>query len=159
MASFVVAIRRNNCPVVVDCGGGWGAAAVGALGENGISAVAYLGNAPSTATTREGNLHFFNRRARIGGAMREELDPEQEFGSPIALPPDARSRPTSRRALGNDHARHQIEEKAEIKKRLGHSPDDGDAIVLGLKPGAREAARSIGRGTPRRPRPTSGTAT
>jgi hypothetical protein len=31
VARMVVGVRHNNCPVIVDVGGGWGAAAVGAL--------------------------------------------------------------------------------------------------------------------------------
>jgi len=35
----------------------------------------------------------------------------------------------------------KIDDKDEIKKRLGRSPDDGDAIVMCLGEGARAAAR------------------
>ena len=46
----------------------------------------------------------------------------------------------------------KIEDKDEIRKRLGRSPDDGDAIVMCLSEGARAAARLL-REQQRPPRP------
>jgi hypothetical protein len=46
----------------------------------------------------------------------------------------------------------KIENKDEIRKRLGRSPDDGDAIVMCLSEGARAAAR-LWREQNRPPRP------
>jgi hypothetical protein len=40
-----------------------------------------------------------------------------------------------------DRARHQDRRKTEIRKRLCRSPDDGDAIVMGLRDGARAVVR------------------
>jgi hypothetical protein len=51
--------------------------------------VAFNGVNPSAATTREGRLRFYNKRAEGWWRFREELDADQEFGSVIALPPDA----------------------------------------------------------------------
>jgi hypothetical protein len=45
-----------------------------------------------------------------------------------------------------------IEDKEEIRKRLGRSPDDGVAIVMALGPGAR-AAEQQAREQWRPPRP------
>jgi len=42
-----------------------------------------------------------------------------------------------------DRARHQIEDKAEIRERLGRSPDD--AIVMVLSEGAKAAAAELHR--------------
>ena len=60
-----------------------------ALERIGIPVTPYRGLTPSIATSRNGGLKFCNRRAEDWWRMREELDPEQEFGSAIALPPDA----------------------------------------------------------------------
>jgi hypothetical protein len=46
----------------------------------------------------------------------------------------------------------KIEDNDEIKKRLGRSPDDGDAIVMCLSEGAGAAARLL-REQHREPRP------
>jgi hypothetical protein len=142
VASMVVAVRKNNCPVIVDCGGGWGAEAYGALKENGIPAVAYLGNKPSIATSREGNLRFYNKRAEDWWRMREELNPDQEFGSPIALPPGADAKADLAAPRWELTPRGiKIEEKKDLMKRLGRSPDKGDAIVLAMNEGGKAAAR------------------
>jgi hypothetical protein len=153
VAAMVVQARRNNCPVVVDVGGGWGAEAVGALERNGIPVANYRGLTPSNATTRNGGLKFYNRRAEDWWRMREELDPGQELGSAIALPPDASIKADLAAPRWELTARGiKIEHKDEIRKRLGRSPDDGDAIVMCLKEGARAAARLL-REQRRPPRP------
>jgi hypothetical protein len=153
VAAMVVRARRNNCPVVIDVGGGWGAEAVGALERNGIPVTPYRGLAPSIATSRNGGLKFCNRRAEDWWRMREELDPEQEFGSAIALPPDASIKADLAAPHWEMTARGiKIEDKDEIRKRLGRSPDDGDAIVMCLNEGAL-AARRLSREQRRGPRP------
>jgi hypothetical protein len=144
VAAMIVTVRRNDCPVIVDCGGGWGTDAYGALKEQGIPAVAYKGIAPSTATTREGNLKFYNKRAEDWWRMREELNPDQEFGSPIALPPGAQVKADLAAPRWKLTPRGiQIEDKAELRKRLGRSPDDGDAIVLAMNEGGKAAAKQV----------------
>jgi hypothetical protein len=144
VARMVVGVRHNNCPVIVDVGGGWGAAAVGALERNGIPVVAFNGVNPSAVTSREGNLKFHNKRAEGWWRLREELNPDQQFGSTIALPPGA--------AIKADLAAPRweltprgikVEDKNEIRKRLGRSPDDGDAIVMCLAEGAKAAMRQL----------------
>lgn len=142
VAAMVIRIRRNNCPVIIDCGGGWGTRAYGSLKENGIPVVDYLGNRPSSATTRDGKLRFFNKRAEDWWRMREELDPDQHFGSAIALPPGAQIKADLAAPRWKLTTRGiQIEDKAKIRKRLGRSIDDGDAIVLAMKEGGKAAAK------------------
>ena len=76
--------------------------------------------------------------------MREELDPEQEGGSAIQLPPDnelkadlasARWKLTLQGIL--------IEDKAEIRKRIGRSPDKGDAATMCLSGGEAAQRRAM----------------
>ncbi|MEY2669202.1 MAG: hypothetical protein RJA59_1840, partial [Pseudomonadota bacterium] len=76
-----------------------------------------------------GNLKFVNRRAECWWRMREALEPSRAVK--VALPRDQRLfadlcapryRLTSRGI--------QIEGKEEIIRRLGRSPDRGDAVVL-----------------------------
>jgi hypothetical protein len=146
VAAAVVAIRRDRCPVVVDIGGGWGGDTVARLKDNGIPVLGFNGSKASTAKTRDGQLTFYNRRAEAWSRMREELDPNQHGGSTLALPPDAsvkadlaapRWKLTARGIL--------IEDKDEIRKRLGRSPDEGDAIVMCLSEGTRAAAAELRR--------------
>jgi hypothetical protein len=144
VCAMIVRVRRNNCPVIVDCGGGWGAAAVGAMERNGIAAVAYLGNKPSTGTTKDGRMRFYNKRAEDWWRLREELDPDQEFGSAIALPPGADVKADLAAPRWELTPRGiKIEDKGEIIKRLGRSNDKGDAIVLAMNEGAKAAVRQM----------------
>ena len=85
----------------------------------------------SDATDRSGKLKFRNVRAEAYWRMREALDPKT--GDDLALPPD-------KELLADLTAPRwkittfgiQVESKDDIKKRLGRSPDCGDAAVLAL---------------------------
>lgn len=143
-AAAVVTVRRDNCPVVVDLGGGWGGDATIALKDNGITVVAYMGLAPSSAKTRDGKLKFANRRAADIWKFREELDPGQRGGSAIALPPDPELKAdlASFRWMLKPNG-IQIEAKEDIKKRIGRSPDKGEAVVMCLAPGDAAVLRAF----------------
>jgi hypothetical protein len=86
----------------------------------------------SQATRRRDSsneLGFTNLRAAAWWNLRELLDPAS--GSEIALPLDDQlvgdlTAPHWRVASGG---KIQVEPKDDIKKRLGRSPDDGDAVV------------------------------
>jgi hypothetical protein len=131
VAGMVVQHLRDGAQVNVDVGGGWGAEAYGHLMKAGVPAEAANGVEDSSARDRSGKLGFYNRRAEWWWGMREALDPEH--GIDIALPDDPklladlctpRWRLTTRGIL--------VESKKDIIKRLGHSPDRGDAAVLAL---------------------------
>jgi hypothetical protein len=143
-AGDVVRHRRDRCPVIVDLGGGWGGDALIALKDNGIDCVAFNGVVTSNARTRDGKLKFFNKRAEATWRFREELDPTQEGGSVVALPSDPQ--------LKADLASYRwelttrgikIEDKEEIRARLGRSPDKGDAAVMCLSEGTRAVERAL----------------
>ena len=77
-----------------------------------------------------GNKVYANRRAELWWTLREALNPKNS--DPLALPPDDE-------LLGdlaapaykiNAKGAIQIEDKDETKKRLGRSPDRGDAVIL-----------------------------
>jgi hypothetical protein len=146
VAAAVVALRRDRCPVVVDIGGGWGGDTVARLKDNGIPVRGFNGANASTAKTRDGQLTFFNRRAEAWWRMREELDPGQDGGSILALPADASIKADLAAPRWELTTRGiKIEDKDEIRKRLGRSPDEGDAIVMCLSEGARAAAAELRR--------------
>ena len=76
-----------------------------------------------------GNLRFANRRAECWWRMRELLSPERV--PKLALPKDQRLFADLCAPRYRLTARGiQIEDKADIKSRLGRSPDRGDAVVL-----------------------------
>jgi hypothetical protein len=62
------------------------------LRDNGIPVQPFNGSSASSARTRDGLLRFANKRAEAWWKFREELDPNQEDGSVIALPPDGELR-------------------------------------------------------------------
>lgn len=146
VAAAVVALRRDRCVVVVDVDGGWGGDTVSRLKDNGIPVVGFRGASASNAKTRNRQLTFYNKRAEAWWRMREELDPGQGGGSVLALPPDASVKADLAAPRWELTARGiKIEDKNEIRKRLGRSPDEGDAIVMCLSEGARAAAAELRR--------------
>lgn len=147
VAGLVVSHRRDACPVVVDLGGGWGGDATIRLKDNGVAVAAFNGVQKVTTKTADGKLSFFNKRAESIWRFREALDPTQEGGSAIALPPDPE--------LKADLAAYrwkltptgiQIESKDDIKDRIGRSPDRGDAVTMCLSEGNAAVKRHLNRG-------------
>lgn len=88
---------------------------------------------------RTGVLEFVNYRAYAYWSLREALDPDK--GDNLALPPDAE-------LLSDLAAPHwsmgpggvALERKEDIIKRIGRSPDCGDAVVLAWLQKKRAAA-------------------
>lgn len=135
-AGIVVSKRRDQATVVVDIGGGWGGDCYAALKENGIDCRSYMGVKPATGKTTDGKLSFTNVRSKAYWKFREALDPSQPGGSQIALPRDS--------ILLADLCapRYEIiprgiklESKEDVIKRLGRSPDRGDAVVMAYTEG------------------------
>lgn len=152
-AANIVRFRRNMAPVICDVGGGYGGAVCQRLSDNSISHEGFNGAAASTGTTQEGGLRFFNKRAEAWWRVREALNPDQEGGSVIALPPQADIRAdlaSPRYQVG--HRGIKLESKEEIRKRLGRSPDKGDAIVMCLSEGQAIITRQLKRASARMPR-------
>lgn len=130
LAAGDIALMRDGCDVVIDMGGGYGSGVYSHLKNNvaGIKLHPHNGSEKSAKRTRDGRLKFANKRAEVWWKFREALEPN--LGEPVAIPIDQElladlAAPTWR--LGPNGI--QIEEKAEIKKRLGRSPDKGDAVV------------------------------
>ena len=80
---------------------------------------------------RSGKLSMKNKRAEWWWQMYEALDPD--FGMELALPPDRQLRADLASARWKLTAQGvQIESKDEIRKRLGRSPDRGEAAIYAL---------------------------
>lgn len=115
-------------PIGIDVIGSAGSSVYDHTSELGMAAVALNGSAATKARDKSGKLGFVNKRAQWHWRLREALDPSS--GQDLALPPDtqllsdlcaARWRPTPRGI--------QIEAKDDIKKRIGRSPDRGEAVI------------------------------
>lgn len=130
VASMVILHRRDAAPIHVDVIG-IGSSVYDVLEENRVQVVAVNGAEKSLELDKTRQLKFYNKRAELWWAMREALDPRNRMD--IALPQDPQLRAdltavrwslTSRGVL--------IESKEDLKKRIGRSPDRGDAVVLAL---------------------------
>jgi hypothetical protein len=129
VAGLVVAHRRDGALVVIDLTGGWGGSARDHLMAQGMRVEGVVFSQASPARSRDGQLSFHNVRAEMWWTLREALDPV--LGDGIALPPDRRlaaqlAGPTWK-LKGTAIV---IESKEEIRKRLGASTDDADAVIL-----------------------------
>lgn len=138
VAGLVLAKRRDDAKVIVDAGGGWGGDVLKHLAINHIDAVGYLGVKPSVNRTADRQLRFSNIRTEAYWRFREALNPDQAGGSPIALPDDRElladlTAPTFEVKPGGI----ALEPKDKLVKRLGRSPDKGDAVVMAWHAGAK----------------------
>lgn len=129
VAGLIVTTMRDGCQINIDMTGGWGISARDQLAANNIRTNGIVFSAGSDERTANGKLGFYNLRAELWWRFREALDP---FGGHnIALPPGA----TLKAQLTSPHWKPKgdkivIESKDEIRKRLGSSTDEGDAVVM-----------------------------
>ena len=128
LGAEILRVRRDGCPVHVDAIG-IGASVVDWLTHQHVQVVPVTGSEKSEDTDETGTFKFRNARTAAWWMLRETLDPKNR--SPIALPRDSKLRadltaPTYKILEGNVIA---LEKKEDMKKRLGRSPDRGDAVV------------------------------
>lgn len=145
---YVVAkLRLGESTAIVD-EIGIGSGVIDRLREQHQSALAFNASRRPTQRDRSGELEFLNQRAQAWWRLRELLDPAYE--STIALPDDDE-------LIGdlcapkwriNSRGLIQIEEKDEIRKRLGRSPDAGDAVVMAFSVGGSAPSAQPGRAVP-----------
>lgn len=142
VAGRVLAKRLDNAKVIVDLGGGWGGDALAHLSRNIDDAVGYMGVKESVRRTRDNQLRFSNVRTEAYWTIREALDPTQPGGATMALPPDKElladlTAPTFETKSGKGGMVIHLEPKDKLVKRLGRSPDKGDAVVMCWWSGAK----------------------
>lgn len=156
-AAVVFRHRRDNCPVIVDVGGGYGGAVMLRLRDNGIAALPFNNANASTARALDGSGRVFaNKRSEAWWRFREALDPDQEGGSVIALPPDPELRADLASATYKpDMVKIALESKEDIRKRIGRSPGKGDAVVMALSEGTA-AQKRMNANNGRRPKAVLG---
>lgn len=119
----------KGTPAVIDVIG-VGTGVVDRLREQGVKVDSFNGSESSKAKDASRELGFINRRAEAWWHMRDILDPSS--GSMVALPDDDQLTGdlTSPKWEQSSNGRIKVESKDEIKKRLGRSPDKGDAVVM-----------------------------
>lgn len=130
-AGVVISHRKHDALVVIDMGGGYGGSMHDHLKGNSVEVMRYKGAEGTTRRSRDGKMNFTNTRTAAYWMFREALDPAQDGGSPIMLPPDP--------VLAADLAAITFEptpngikgeSKEKVCERLGRSTDRGDAAVM-----------------------------
>lgn len=119
---------------------GIGAGVFDRLKESEIKAYPFNASEKTYLKDRSGELEFINCRAAGWWNIRELLQNDE-----IMLPPDDKligdlTAPKWRVSSGG---KIQIESKDDIKKRLGRSTDDGDAVVMAFYPIKNKALVAI----------------
>lgn len=133
VAGLIVTTVRDAAPIHIDISGGYGGSPYDHLNENGYQVIG-INNAATDYSENQfdkatGKLKFKNNRAYFMWRFREMLDPDK--GENLELPPD----PELKADLCAPHWKLtaqgiQIEQKDEVKKRIGRSPDKGDTVIL-----------------------------
>ncbi len=128
---MVIRHRTDQAVIHVDVIG-WGSAVHTVLISNEVQSIAVnAANKSHERTLDKAYQPFINMRAQLVWRMREALDPSTP--TPIDLPADP--------ALRADLAAYrwkrvpagiQIEGKEDMRRRLGRSPDRGDAVCMAL---------------------------
>jgi hypothetical protein len=109
---------------------GIGAGVVDRLKEQSFTVDPFNASEHTDAKDHSGELGFANKRSAAWWGLRELLDPASDHA--IALPPDDRltgdlTAPHWRVLSGG---KILVESKEEIRRRIGRSTDDGDAVVM-----------------------------
>jgi hypothetical protein len=120
---------------------GMGAGVFDRLRELGVNSSPFNAAEHTEMKDRSRELGFINCRAAGWWSLRELLQNDE-----IAIPPDDKltgdlTAPKWRVVSGG---KIQIESKDDIKKRLGRSTDDGDAVVMAFYPKKPSGADLIG---------------
>lgn len=128
VSAIVFAQARDGASIHVEVTG-IGSSVYDHMQANSKSVVAFSPADKSEAMDESGALRFANKRAELWWRMREALDPKN--GHEIALPPDPMLRADLTAPRWKLLAQGvQVESKDDIKRRLGRSPDRGDAVVM-----------------------------
>ena len=113
---------------------GVGTGVVDRLREQGIKVDAFMGSSKAKYHDKTGELTFLNRRAESWWNLRDLLNPA--FDGPSIAIPTAEFSPTLTGDLiapmwdQTSTGAIKIEDKDDIRKRLGRSPDEGDAVTM-----------------------------
>lgn len=128
--AHILAARRDRAPVHIDLVG-WGASPYDFLVSNDVQTIGVNGAERSGAQAAENQLTLVNKRAELWWRMREALDPKHQ--EQLALPPDNKLRADLCAPLWKlTPSGIMVELKEDIIKRIGRSPDRGDAACMAL---------------------------
>lgn len=130
VVALVIQHQHDRAAICIDSIG-VGSSPVDHLQDNKSNVVPINGaSSAEDATDATGQFGFFNLRSKIHWQFREALlDPQRR----VALPPDpkliADLCAPRYSVVGGKPAKIKVESKEDIIKRIGRSPDDGDAVI------------------------------
>lgn len=129
VAGHVLVARKDGAPIHIDVIG-VGASPYDFLISNNVHTIGVNNSSKSLERSLQGSIAFANTRAEQWWQLREALDPDLAK-VPLSLPDDTRlladlCAPRWKLTPGGI----LVESKDDIRKRLGRSPDRGDAVVL-----------------------------
>jgi hypothetical protein len=109
---------------------GYGASSYDSLKGMGYSVQPVNVSSGSSYQDKSGKLTMANLRAELYWRMRDALDPDNN--SSICLPDDSELLRDlcSARYMPQAGGKIKVESKEDIKKRIGRSPDKGDAVLM-----------------------------
>ncbi len=138
LAALVIRHRRHEALPVVDVGEGLGGQTFAHLKENGIKAFALRGLDEAFEKTAERQMSFADKRSAAYWRFREGLDPEQDGGSPIALPNDPELVAQLEAVKWEQTSSGiKVESKEKIAAKLRRASNRADAVVSAWYRGPR----------------------
>ena len=137
----IAGIAHNKHGTIFGDAIGEGAGVISRLMEMGHDVFAVKGSeSAKELKDMTGERTFANMRAYLYWAIRDALDPK--LGGSLALPPDDELIQELTEPIFNIRSNGSIiiEDKEEIKKRIGRSPDKADALSFTFYPEQQPAA-------------------
>lgn len=130
VAALILKLRRNSAAVAIDMTGGWGGSTRDHLKtHNELTAIPVVFSAEGPGQDPETKYEYANLRAKMYWELRLALDPDN--GDDLILPPSDKLFAQLTAGLWKPRSgKILIESKEDIKKRLGVSPDEADAVVM-----------------------------
>ncbi|MCT6720618.1 terminase [Acidovorax sp. K2F] len=131
-AGFIAPLIRDGAVVCIDSIG-IGSSALDFIRGLGLHVHPVVGSEGSALMDKSGQMKFRNKRAEMYWLLREALDPTNP--DPIALPPDQEllgdlTAPRYKVVTMGKGAAIQINDKDDIRRMLGRSPDKGDSVAM-----------------------------
>lgn len=109
---------------------GIGSGTAATMQNDGFPVLAYKGSEGTDETDVTGNLRFTNVRSLAYWKLREALDPNNPESLALPEHPKLRKDLVGLKYKEVAGGKIQVEPKAEVIRRLGRSPDYGDALTI-----------------------------
>lgn len=130
VVALIAATARDGATVCIDAAG-VGAAPFDLAKQGGLNVRAVIGGSKRGLPDMGSTMRCVNVRSGLWWLLRQVLDPSRGFD--VMLPKDNRLR---KELISPHYARSmdkiRVEPKEEVKRRLGHSTDCADAVIMAL---------------------------